>query len=72
MPINGRNYLDLLQLVPGAAINRQADANSDNATPVLGERANNTGFLIDGLPNQNELTGGAAAQFRGHNTYYYG
>jgi hypothetical protein len=51
MPINGRNYLDLLQLVPGVAINRQADANSDTATPVLGERANNTGFLIDGLPN---------------------
>ena len=63
MPINGRNYLDLLQLVPGVAINRHADANTDNATPVLGERANNTGFLIDGLPNQNELNGGAAAQF---------
>jgi TonB dependent receptor/Carboxypeptidase regulatory-like domain/TonB-dependent Receptor Plug Domain len=63
MPINGRNYLDLLQLVPGVAINRQADANSDTSTPILGERANNTGFLIDGLPNQNELTGGAAAQF---------
>jgi hypothetical protein len=63
MPLNGRNYLDLLQLVPGVAINRQADLNSDNATPVLGERANNTGFLIDGLPNQNELNGGAAAKF---------
>lgn len=63
MPINGRNYLDLLQLVPGVAINRQANADGDNATPVLGERANNTGFLIDGLPNQNELSGGAAAQF---------
>jgi hypothetical protein len=63
MPINGRNYLDLLQLVPGVAINRQADANSDNATPILGERANNTGFLIDGLPNENELAGGPAAQF---------
>src|SRR5437660_12028910 len=63
MPINGRNYLDLLQLVPGVAIRRQADANSDNATPILGERANNTGFLIDGLPNQNELNGGPAAQF---------
>src|SRR5205823_4285536 len=43
--------------------NRQADLNSDNATPVLGERANNTGFLIDGLSNQDELSGGAAAQF---------
>jgi hypothetical protein len=63
MPINGRNYLDLLQLVPGVAINRQADANSDNATPILGERANNAGFLIDGLPNENELNGGPAAQF---------
>lgn len=63
MPINGRNYLDLLQLVPGVAIYRQADLNSDNATPILGERANNTGFLIDGLPNENELAGGAASQF---------
>src|SRR5713226_2179025 len=62
MPLNGRNYLDLMQLVPGVAINRQADLKSDNATPVLGERANNTGFLIDGLSNQNELNGGAAAQ----------
>ncbi len=63
MPINGRNYLDLLQLVPGVAINRQADTGSDNATPILGERANNTGFLIDGLPNENELAGGASSQF---------
>ena len=63
MPINGRNYLDLLQLVPGVAINRQADIHDDNTTPVLGERANNTGFLIDGQSNQNELNGGPAAQF---------
>jgi len=63
MPLNGRNYLDLLQLVPGVAINRQADLNSDNATPILGERANNAGFLIDGLPNENEVAGGPAAQF---------
>ena len=63
MPLNGRNYLDLMQLVPGVAINRQADLNSDNATPVLGERANNTGFLIDGQSNQNELAGGPASQF---------
>jgi Carboxypeptidase regulatory-like domain/TonB dependent receptor/TonB-dependent Receptor Plug Domain len=63
MPINGRNYLDLLQLVPGVDVNRQADANSDNATPVLGERANNTGFLIDGFSNENELNGGPSSQF---------
>src|SRR5262249_21169297 len=38
MPINGRNYLDLLQLVPGVAINKQSDPAGDNATPILGER----------------------------------
>jgi hypothetical protein len=63
IPINGRNYLDLLQLVPGVAINRQADEGSDNAVPILGERGNNANFLIDGLPNRDDLNGGAAGQF---------
>ena len=35
MPINGRNYLDLLQLVPGVAMNRQQDPTVDGATPIL-------------------------------------
>src|ERR1041384_7765626 len=30
MPTNGRNYLDLMQLVPGVVINRQGDPDSDN------------------------------------------
>src|SRR6202035_343545 len=34
MPINGRNYLDLLQLVPGVALNRQEDPSRDSATPI--------------------------------------
>jgi hypothetical protein len=63
MPINGRNYLDLLQLVPGVAINRQQDPSLDSATPVLGERGGNAVFLIDGMPNGDEVNGGAAAQF---------
>lgn len=63
MPINGRNYLDLLQLVPGVAINRQQDPSLDSATPILGERGGNTVFLIDGMPNRDEINGGAAAQF---------
>jgi hypothetical protein len=63
MPLNGRNYLDLLQLVPGVVLNRQAGVGSDIATPILGERAGNAAFLIDGLPNSDEVNGGAAAPF---------
>jgi hypothetical protein len=63
MPINGRNYLDLLQLVPGVAINRRQDPSLDSATPILGERGGNAVFLIDGMPNGDEVNGGAAAQF---------
>lgn len=60
-PVNGRNYLDLLQLVPGVAINRQSTG--DNANPVLGERSGNNNFFIDGQPNKDTVNGGAAAQF---------
>ncbi len=63
LPVNGRDYLDLLQLVPGVSINRQADPGSDEATPVLGERSGNNNFLIDGLPNKDTVNGGPAAQF---------
>jgi hypothetical protein len=63
MPLNGRNYLDLLQLVPGVALNKQADEGSDSSTPILGERSGNAQFLIDGLPNSDAVNGGAAAQF---------
>lgn len=63
MPTNGRNYLDLLQLVPGVVINRRANVGSDNSTPVLGERSGNNNFLIDGQPNKDTVSGGAASQF---------
>jgi Carboxypeptidase regulatory-like domain/TonB dependent receptor-like, beta-barrel len=63
LPVNGRDYLDLLQLVPGVAINRQVDPGTDNANPVLGERSGNNNFLIDGNPNKDTVNGGPAAQF---------
>lgn len=63
MPINGRNYLDLLQLVPGVALNRRVDEKSDGAVPILGERGGNAIFLIDGMPNSNAVDGGPAAPF---------
>src|SRR5712664_3099182 len=63
MPINGRNYLDLLQLVPGVAVNRRVDEMSDAAVPILGERGGNAIFLIDGMPNSNVVDGAPAAPF---------
>jgi hypothetical protein len=63
LPVNGRNYLDLLQLVPGTTVNRQSDPQGDNANPVLGERSGNNNFFIDGHPNKNTVNGGPAAQF---------
>ncbi|MGB7070468.1 MAG: TonB-dependent receptor [Pyrinomonadaceae bacterium] len=63
LPVNGRAYLDLLQLVPGVAINRQANPDSDNANPVLGERSGNNNFFIDGHANKDTVNGGPGAQF---------
>lgn len=72
MPLNGRDYLDLMQLIPGVAINRQEatlrsanrnDPSSDATTPVMGERSGNAQFLIDGMPNTDQVSGGAASQF---------
>lgn len=63
MPINGRNYLDLMQLIPGVTINRQKDPGTDAAAPILGERGGNAVFSIDGMPNSNDVDGGAAAPF---------
>ena len=63
LPVNGREYLDLMQLVPGVIINRQANQGSDSSTPVLGERSGNNNFLIDGQPNKNTVDGGPAAPF---------
>ena len=63
MPLNGRNYLDLLQLVPGVSINRNFSEGDDNSAPILGERANDTYVLIDGMPNRDEIDGGPAGQF---------
>jgi outer membrane receptor protein involved in Fe transport len=63
LPVNGRNYLDLLQLVPGTAINRHVDPDNDSANPVLGERSGNNNFLIDGQSNKDTVNGGPAQQF---------
>ena len=63
LPVNGRDYLDLMQLVPGVQISREKDQGSDEAAPILGERAGNAIFLIDGMPNRDEFGSGVASQY---------
>ena len=62
-PLNGRNYLDLMQLIPGVIVNSQNDQGNDDSVPVLGQRGNNAQFLIDGMPNNDSMNGGASSQF---------
>jgi outer membrane receptor for ferrienterochelin and colicin len=61
IPLNGRNYLDLVMLTPGAIINsntRTDLSDRDTRGAILGERAGNTAFLIDGLENNDDFHGG--------------
>ena len=66
IPLNGRNYLDLILLTPGVAVNTQArsDLSSlDTNGAIMGERAGNTSFLIDGLENNDDFHGGVFQAF---------
>ena len=61
IPLNGRNYLDLVLLTPGAIVNantRTDLSDRDTRGAILGERAGNTAFLIDGLENNDDFRGG--------------
>jgi hypothetical protein len=62
IPLNGRNYLDLLKLTPGVTINEIASSplsNRDTRGAILGERAGNSAFLVDGIDNNDDFRGGA-------------
>ena len=62
IPVNGRNYLDLIRLTPGVVENPRAGATAstalDTTGAILGERAGNISFLTDGLWNNDTFTGG--------------
>ena len=62
IPVNGRNYLDLIRLTPGVVENPRAGSTAsmalDTTGAILGERAGNISFLTDGLWNNDTFTGG--------------
>ena len=66
IPLNGRNYADLIELVPGVASNANASLGGqakDAADAILGDRAGNTTYLIDGLENDDDFHGGVLQAF---------
>ena len=66
IPLNGRNYLDLILLTPGVAVNTQARSdltNRDTNGAIMGERAGNIAYLIDGLNNNDDFHGGVFQTF---------
>jgi Carboxypeptidase regulatory-like domain/TonB dependent receptor-like, beta-barrel len=66
IPLNGRNYIDLILLTPGVAVNTNARSdltNRDTNGAIMGERAGNTAYLIDGLDNSDDFHGGVFQAF---------
>ena len=61
LPLNGRNFTDLVALVPGA----KPDPNLTTATNVeiFGERASAVSYLVDGAENNDPINGGALVRY---------
>ncbi len=66
IPLNGRNYLDLVQLSPGVTVNTNARSDltdRDTRGAILGERAGNAAFLVNGFENNDDFHGGVFQNF---------
>jgi hypothetical protein len=61
LPLNGRDFVDLIALVPGA---KPEPASTQNANvQIFGERAGAISFLVDGAENNDPVTGGPQVRF---------
>lgn len=55
MPLNGRQFLDLVGLVPGTAP-RPVASDQGSGITVFGERSVTNSFLVDGMENNDDYT----------------
>lgn len=56
MPLNGRQFLDLIGLVAGTAPRPSAAAGQGSGVTVFGERSITNSFLVDGMENNDDFT----------------
>jgi Carboxypeptidase regulatory-like domain/TonB-dependent Receptor Plug Domain len=62
LPLNGRNFTDLIALVPGAKPDPTV-SNSSSTIEIFGERAGAVSFLVDGAENNDPVYGGPLLRF---------
>ena len=61
LPLNGRNFVDLVGLAPGA---RPVPEGQQGANvSIFGERGSAVSFLVDGAENNDPLNGGASLRY---------
>ena len=61
LPLNGRNFVDLMALVPGAR--PMLPTGASGGVSLFGERPAATSFIVDGVDNNDPLRGGLAVAF---------
>jgi len=63
LPVDGRDYLDLMKLVPGVNVKPEQGRGSLGSVPILGESPGAAIYLVDGMPNRDDFNRGPATQF---------
>ena len=61
LPLNGRNFVDLMALAPGAR--PMLPSGVTGGVSLFGERPVATSFIVDGIDNNDPLRGGPAVAF---------
>jgi outer membrane receptor protein involved in Fe transport len=61
LPLNGRNFTDLIALVPGAKPDPTLSAGGN--VEIFGERPGAVSYLVDGAENNDPVNGGALLRF---------
>jgi outer membrane receptor protein involved in Fe transport len=61
LPLNGRNFTDLVALVPGAKPDPALTSTTN--VEIFGERASAVSYLVDGAENNDPVNGGALVRY---------